>query len=117
MIEIVIRKGPSDAIFLKQVLSCVFIDFCALIVLRGLLVGASAHGLLLILGARPGCYLINGLGLDRPQGEESNFSRHRVTMRLNRVNGLIFGMALRGTDCRRCIIAAIGTDIIDRGRP
>ena len=118
VIEIVIWKGPSDAIFINQiVLTCVFIDFCALIVLRGLLVGASTHGLMLIMRAWPGCYLINGLGLDRAKGEKSNFSRHRVTIRLNRVNGLIFWMALRGTDRRRCIIAAIRTDIIDRGRP
>ena len=95
VIEIVIREGPSDAIFIKQdVLTCVFIDFCALIVLRSLLVGAFAHGLLLIVGARPGCYLINGLGLDRPQREESNFSRHRVSNILNRVDGLVLGMAL-----------------------
>ena len=85
--------------------------------LRGLLVGASAHRLLLIVGPRPGCYLINGLGLDRPQGEKSNFSRHRVSNRLNRVDGLILGMALGGTDRGRCIIAASGADIVDRGRP
>ena len=117
MIEIVIRKGPSDAIFLKQVLSCVFIDFCALIVLRSLLIGAFAHGLLLIVGARPGCYLITGLGLDRPQREESNFSRHRVSNILNRVDGLVLWMALRSADCRRCIIAAICAYIVDRRRP
>ena len=67
VIKIVIRKGSSDAIFIDQdVLTCVFIDFCALIVLRGLFVGASAHRLLFIVGTGPGCYLINGLGLDRP---------------------------------------------------
>ena len=67
VIKIVIRKGPCDAIFIKQdVLTCIFIDFCALIVLGGLFVGAFAHGLLLVVGARPRRYLINGLGLDRP---------------------------------------------------
>ena len=83
--------------------------------LRGLLVGASTHGLLLVVGARPRCYLINGLGLDWPQGEESNFSRHRVSNCMNRVYSLIFGMALRGADGGRCIIAA--ADIVDGWRP
>ena len=62
--------------------------------------------------------LIGGLGLDRSQGEESNISRHRgmvsIAICIHHVDGLILGLALRGVDHRRCIIAAIA-DIVDRG--